>query len=538
MVERTRTRTSARAPDFGRAWSRGARANGPGESCLAPGARWYPPRPMEERATSERQAALEGRVASAARAHALYLKLRLVAVVAISAVVGTHLVAAGRASVRDLVVLGTALPWPFVMWALQPLGRRTRAAERVVVLDAIPLAVMAAAGGLSPYFLLLVIGLSNATMVLGVQGFAAFAALSSAMLGGAWAAGWATWEQPDTPLSTKVVGFAVTYLFLLFAAVTAHRTRRELKETRDALDELRRQLEVRVEERTVQLAEVNRAIRRFVPYELIAAVGHPDVTTLRLGDAVSREVTILFTDVRGFTTRAERLPPDETFTFLNQLLSRLGPIVREHRGFVDKYIGDAVMALFLEDPVDAVRAAVAMQRATAEAGGDGAPVKIGVGIHHGTVRMGLIGEHDRLQATVISDAVNLCARVEGLTKELRAAVLVTGEVAARLPPELREDSRTLGRSPIRGRVGMVELFEVFAHEPDASRAEKRSSRAAFARAIALFEEGRRDEAASLLRSLGDASPDDGPLAWWVARAGGPPPSEASPSGRTGETSAG
>lgn len=461
---------------------------------------------------------------SAARAHALYLKLRLVAVVATSSVVGMHIAATGQVSTRDLALLAILLPWPLIMRATQALGRRTRAAERVVVIDALPLSLMASVGGLSPYLLLIVIALSNATMVLGVRGLAAAAALSAATLGGATAAGLTTWEQPGTPVHIKAVSLAVTYVFLLFAAVTAHQTRRELKETRDALDELRQELERRVEERTAQLAKVNRAIRKFVPYEIVAAIGHPDVTTVQLGDAVSREVTVLFTDVRGFTTRAEKLAPDETFLFLNQLLSRLGPIIREHRGFVDKYIGDAVMALFLDDPADAVRAAVAMQRAAVDAGS----VQIGVGVHHGSVRMGLIGEDDRLQATVISDAVNLCARVEGLTKELRAPVLVTGEVASRLPAELREDSRSLGRSPIRGRVGVVELFEVFAHDPDALRAEKRASRASFARAIALFEEGRRDDAATLLRPLSDASPDDGPLAWWAARAGGAPPSGSMP----------
>ena len=470
---------------------------------------------------------------ASARAHALYLKLRIVAALALSVTVSLHLAAAGHASARDVALFSLIVPWPFIMWATQAFGRRTRAAERAVVIDALPLTLVAAVGGLSPYALVIFIGLSNATMVLGIRGFLAFLALSGATLGVSTAAGLTTLEQPHTALHVKAVGLATTYAFLLFAAVTADRTRRELKETRDALDQLRRQLEQRVEERTAQLAEVNQAIRRFVPYELIAALGHPDVTTLRLGEAVSREVTILFTDVRGFTTRAERLPPDETFRFLNQLLTRLGPIVREHRGFVDKYIGDAVMALFLHDPVDAVRAAIAMQRAAADIVGDAGPVKIGVGIHHGTVRMGLIGEHDRLQATVISDAVNLCARVEGLTKELRAGVLVTGDVATRFPPDLGEDSRSLGRSPIRGRVGVVELFEVFAHEPDTLRREKRASRAALAQAIALFEEGRRDEAASSLRQLSDTSPEDGPLAWWAARAGGPPPSGPIPPSASG-----
>ena len=407
------------------------------------------------------------------------------------------------------------------MWAAIVLGPRTRAADRVVILDALPLSFIVAAGGIFPYGVLLFISLFNATSVLGARGLASSSLVVAATLGAGHAAGVVILEQLDT--RGYVTGTAVlwTCLYLVAAALTAHRTRRELKGTRDDLDRLRRELEQRVEQRTAKLAEVNRAIARFVPSEFLATLGHEDVTTLRLGEAISREVTILFADVRGFTTRAERLAPDETFAFLNDLLGRLGPVIRTHRGFVDKYIGDAIMALFLEDPADAVRAAIEMQRACAATGPEtpgAAVIQIGVGIHHGTVRMGLIGEADRIEATVISDAVNTCARIEALTKTLGAGILVTGEVAARLPDDLREDARSLGPSPVRGRVGHVELVEIFSHEDDALRAHKRDSRGRVAEAIAAFEAGQRAQSATALRALSALHPDDRPLRWWSERA--------------------
>ncbi len=134
---------------------------------------------------------------------------------------------------------------------------------------------------------------------------------------------------------------------------------------------------------------------------------------------------MLFADIRNFTTLSEKMSPEETFRFLNACLSRIGPHIRANRGFVDKYIGDAIMALFPESPADAVRAALAMQREVqaynAKTQGK-TPLAIGLGIHVGQVMMGTIGEEQRFEATVISDAVNLTARIETLTKQLGCSI--------------------------------------------------------------------------------------------------------------------
>jgi two-component system sensor histidine kinase ChiS len=209
------------------------------------------------------------------------------------------------------------------------------------------------------------------------------------------------------------------------------------------------------------------------------------------------------------------MSPEETFRFLNDCLSRLGPHVRAQSGFVDKYIGDAIMALFPHAPGDAVRAAVAMQRellAGAEHG-----VAIGVGIHVGRVMMGTIGEEQRFEATVISDAVNLTARLESLTKQLGCSVLVSGEVFAHLTEEERRDTRPLGTFTVKGKLEAVALVEVFAGEAEARRASKRLHAPALAEAIALHAEGRVAEALARLAPYAEEAHDDGPLSWWRDR---------------------
>ncbi len=88
------------------------------------------------------------------------------------------------------------------------------------------------------------------------------------------------------------------------------------------------------------------SFERFVPAEFLALLGKPDVASVRAGDAVRRELAVLFADIRDFTSMSEKMSPEENFRFINACLRRIGPVIRQNGGFVDKYIGDAIMALF------------------------------------------------------------------------------------------------------------------------------------------------------------------------------------------------
>src|SRR5262249_34073841 len=105
-----------------------------------------------------------------------------------------------------------------------------------------------------------------------------------------------------------------------------------------------------------QIAKTNRAYRRFVPRELMQLLGKENVTEIRLGDQVERRMSVLFSDIRFFTTMSEKMSPKQSFAFINDCLRRVGPNVRAQGGFIDKYLGDGIMALFPERADDAVRA--------------------------------------------------------------------------------------------------------------------------------------------------------------------------------------
>ena len=206
---------------------------------------------------------------------------------------------------------------------------------------------------------------------------------------------------------------------------------------------------------------------RFVSRDVAAAV-------LGGGAALSgerREVTILFQDVRGFTSLAEHTEPDALVHLVNRLMTEMVAAVEGQGGTIRQFTGDGVMALFgapaqhSDDPQRGVRAALAMverlPRLNHDLAAEGfSALRIGVGIHTGDVVAGKIGPDERVEYSVVGDAVNLASRIEGLTKEMQAVILVSGETASRLGPEFQLGRRAV--VPVRGKDQPVEVVEVLA----------------------------------------------------------------------------
>jgi class 3 adenylate cyclase len=229
------------------------------------------------------------------------------------------------------------------------------------------------------------------------------------------------------------------------------------------------------------LRETNLSIERFVPQAFLAKIGKPNIVSVALGDNKREDMTIMFSDIRNFTALSETMTPDENFAFINAYLEHMGPVIREHGGFIDKYIGDAIMALF-EKAEDGVRAGLAMmealERFNAVRAAEGlAPVNIGIGLNTGSLMMGTIGELHRMDGTVISDAVNLASRVESLTKVYRVGMLLTQYTYEHLAAADAQAIRPIDVVVVRGKTRPVVLFEVFERDPPDRRASKLATRA-------------------------------------------------------------
>lgn len=209
------------------------------------------------------------------------------------------------------------------------------------------------------------------------------------------------------------------------------------------------------------LSQINNAYARFVPREFLYQLGQDSILNVKLGDQIQKEMTVMFADIRSFTTLSENLTPEENFRFVNRLLGRLGPIIREHNGFIDKFMGDGVMALFPDSADEAVQAALEMQKELNQFNQSrprNAYVRIGIGIHTGTLMLGTVGEERRMEGTVISDVVNAAARLESLTKIFGSGIIVSEATLSKL--EASYSHRSLGIVRVKGKRQAVAIYEV------------------------------------------------------------------------------
>jgi adenylate cyclase len=215
--------------------------------------------------------------------------------------------------------------------------------------------------------------------------------------------------------------------------------------------------------------QVKRMFSRFVSRDVYAQL-MADPSSARIGGA-RREMSVLFADIRGFTTFTERGRPEAVVAQLNEYFSRMVEEVFAHRGTVDKFVGDMVMALFgapLADPDHAdhaVRAALGMLDAlgglNARWAAEGRPqLEIGIGVNSGDMVAGNIGSDQVMSYTVIGDAVNLGSRIESLNKEYGTRLIISDGTRAQLKG--RYDMKPLGTVTVKGKSEPVAIFEVIA----------------------------------------------------------------------------
>ena len=257
---------------------------------------------------------------------------------------------------------------------------------------------------------------------------------------------------------------------------------------------------------SVRKAQIRRAFSLYVSPEVVDHVmAHPG--RLKLGGE-RREVTMLFTDLQGFTTFTEELGADKVARILNVHFSRATAIVKRHRGTVNRFIGDAIMAMWgapLDDPEQAVhacRAAVEMQddleALRAEFRAEGLPeIRMRVGIHSCTAVIGNLGSSDRFDYTAIGDGVNLAARLEGVNKLYGTGILVSGETRSRVGGAV--PMRLVDRVIVKGKSEPVDIFTPCA-DPAAIEASER--------AIAAYRQRRWDDSERAWRQVLEAHPAD------------------------------
>ncbi|MDX1957423.1 MAG: 7TM-DISM domain-containing protein [Leptospiraceae bacterium] len=262
-----------------------------------------------------------------------------------------------------------------------------------------------------------------------------------------------------------------------------------------------------------KVASLSRAFEKFVPKQFLEYLDRESISLVELGDNTQRVMTILFCDIRSFTDLSEKMSPNDNFLFINEYLSRVGPLIRSHNGFIDKYIGDAIMALFPDNVESAIDSAISIQKEVKQfnikrKNDNQSIINIGIGIHTGNLMLGTVGESSRMDTTVISDAVNLASRLEGLTKELNAPIIVSKIAFDKITSKTDYTYRYLGNFKVKGKKENIPLIEVIENSLDHFAPEKIQTKESFEKAMSLYENNEFKSAIIELESILTIFPQD------------------------------
>lgn len=278
-----------------------------------------------------------------------------------------------------------------------------------------------------------------------------------------------------------------------------------------------------IQDYSARLEALVDAYGRFVPHDLLRLLDKDSILDVHLGDQTEKEMSVLFSDIRNFTSISERLTPQENFNFINNYLSRVGPHIRAHKGIIDKYIGDAVMALFPGSVDDALDAALKMLNVTnaynTDPRNEGSPsVKIGIGLHVGKVMLGTIGETERMDGTVISDSVNLASRLEGMSKKYGSSVIISDAVVKKIGRKDKYLVRQVDKVSVAGKTDVISLYEVFNEDDLLQRSLKASTLNSYNRALASFYDRDFQSAESIFSEIVANNENDLPARLYRDRA--------------------
>jgi hemerythrin len=261
---------------------------------------------------------------------------------------------------------------------------------------------------------------------------------------------------------------------------------------------------------------------KFIPSEFINLLGAEGIKDVKPGGHVERRMTIMFCDIRDFTAHSEKMIPSDAFGYVNSFLSKAASEIHSSNGFVDKYIGDGVLALFPNTPEEGVKAASKIMEALSNLnktrGSKSRPtMRIGLGMNTGMAMLGTVGAIDRLSTTVISDAVNLAARLESLTKIYGTELIISESTLYALKDPSAYKVRFLDRIKVKGKYHPQSIYEVFENDAHELMLQKEATKNKFEEAAAYYHLQNIEKARILFEECLILAPEDKPAQLYLER---------------------
>jgi adenylate cyclase len=260
-------------------------------------------------------------------------------------------------------------------------------------------------------------------------------------------------------------------------------------------------MDATIEAKADEAMQLHQTFQKFVPRQFVEHFAKSGSNNLELGRADEDKVAILFCDIRGFTSLSEKMSPQELMHFLNSYFLRMNAPIHHNNGFIDKFIGDAIMALFdspqgedSDKAADAIKAALEVQTALAlynshRESSKYAPVKNGIGLHFGPVVLGTVGSDDRMDTTVIGDTVNVAQRIEGLCRYFNADILASKSTVHLAQDKHEVEYRLLDNVLFKGKSVSIPLVEVLSHLPEEIKEQKLVAAEQIIEGITLRDDG-------------------------------------------------
>lgn len=267
-----------------------------------------------------------------------------------------------------------------------------------------------------------------------------------------------------------------------------------------------------------KLQAMNKSLRRFIPEEFLSCLNKESPADIAFGDSVEMDMAVMSSDIRSFSVLAEKMQPNEVFSYLNEYLALVGPIIRENGGFIARYEGDGFLALYPNGAETAVRAAVQMQSAITSWNRRHPgrfQLTVGIGIDSGKLALGAVGDASRISGTLISGCTKSAAKFESATKEFQARILISDAAFVELNDPLAWFLRPVNRTQIGDRTAV--LFEVYNNDPEVIRDLKWKTQGDLEKALLAYFAGRLEESKMWFSRILPVFPDDPVVKYYNSR---------------------
>lgn len=259
--------------------------------------------------------------------------------------------------------------------------------------------------------------------------------------------------------------------------------------------------------------ELFHATERFVPKKFLQLLGRSNIEEVQIGDATKVEMSAIFADLRDFTTISESIEPEQLTYILNTYLKYMAPIIRHNNGFINRVLGDGILALFPTETQDAVQAAIQMQQALSlfnkeinDAGFNS--IFMGIGVNTGPAMLCALGEEERIEANVVSDMVNAASRIEGLNKMYGTQLLISDATHNTLVDASRFCIRKIDNIKVKGKTKAMAIYEVLPAGSYEQQQQLNDYISKFDLAFNAYMKGNFKASAKLLQDCLNIKPED------------------------------